>query len=44
MTIPDIERGRYCFTDGIGKISLGLAGRIAQRMHLPLSSKVCRID
>ncbi len=42
--IPDIERGPYCFTDGIGKISWGLAGRIAQRMNLPLSSKVCWID
>ncbi|CAF1170949.1 unnamed protein product [Adineta steineri] len=40
----DIKRNdakgiEYCFTDGIGKISWGLAGRVAQQMHIPLYSK-----
>lgn len=42
--IPDIEllgADEYCFTDGVGKISWGLAGRIAQKMKLPLFDKVC---
>ncbi|CAF5001728.1 unnamed protein product, partial [Rotaria sp. Silwood1] len=37
--IDDIKRNDYCFTDGIGKISWGLAGRIAQKMNISLSSK-----
>ena len=40
--IPDIKVGNLPFTDGIGKISLGLAGRVAQRLNLHLSDKVCR--
>lgn len=27
--IDDIERNGYCFTDGVGRISLGLAKKIA---------------
>lgn len=38
--IPDIKQGPYNFTDGVGKISWGLAGRIAQKMKLPLSERV----
>lgn len=38
--IDDIERNGYCFTDGIGKISLGLAGRVAQKMNIPISCLV----
>ena len=40
LEIEDVKRFDYCFTDGIGKISWGLAGRVAQRMKLPLYSKV----
>ncbi|CAF4060655.1 unnamed protein product, partial [Rotaria sordida] len=36
LKIDDIERNKYCFTDGIGKISWGLAGRIAQKMKIPI--------
>ncbi|CAF4249237.1 unnamed protein product, partial [Rotaria sordida] len=39
LRIDDIKRNNYCFTDGIGKISWGLAGRIAQKMNISLSSK-----
>ncbi|CAF3568479.1 unnamed protein product [Rotaria sp. Silwood1] len=34
--IDDIERNKYCFTDGVGKISWGLAGRVAQKMNIPI--------
>ena len=33
--IPDIERNNYCFTDGVGKISIFLAQLIAQEHGLP---------
>ncbi|CAF0893708.1 unnamed protein product [Adineta ricciae] len=36
---PDVKRNGYNFTDGIGKISWGLAGRVAQKMNIPLYSK-----
>ena len=36
--IPDIERGGYCFTDGVGKISPFLAQMIAQEHGLPGST------
>ncbi|CAF3334014.1 unnamed protein product [Rotaria socialis] len=36
LIINDIERNDYCFTDGVGKISLGLAGRVAQKLNIPL--------
>ncbi|CAF1065628.1 unnamed protein product [Adineta steineri] len=35
----DAQGIEYCFTDGIGKISWGLAGRVAQQMNIPLYSK-----
>ncbi|KAM0150531.1 hypothetical protein ACHAQE_008439 [Botrytis cinerea] len=34
VKIPDIERGRYCFTDGVGKISPYLAQMIASELKL----------
>ena len=40
LEIPDIEKGDYCFTDGIGLISWGLAGRVAQKMNINLARKV----
>lgn len=40
LKIDDIEKKSYRFTDGIGKISWGLAGRIALRMNIPLLNKV----
>ncbi|CAF3143665.1 unnamed protein product [Rotaria sp. Silwood2] len=36
LRIDDIERNKYCFTDGVGKISWGLAGRVAQKMNIPI--------
>ncbi|CAF3877819.1 unnamed protein product [Rotaria sp. Silwood1] len=36
LEIDDIERNGYRFTDGIGKISWGLAGRVAQKMNIPI--------
>ncbi|CAF1518083.1 unnamed protein product, partial [Rotaria sordida] len=36
LKIDDIEINKYCFTDGIDKISWGLAGRIAQKMNIPI--------
>ncbi|KAK0628708.1 RNA dependent RNA polymerase-domain-containing protein [Bombardia bombarda] len=30
VKIPDVEKGKYCFTDGVGKISALLAGMVAQ--------------
>jgi hypothetical protein len=41
MEIKDIKRNDKCFTDGVGKISWGFAGRVAQRMKIPLYRKVC---
>ena len=38
--IPDVEKNGYCFTDGVGRISWGLAGRIAQRLNIRLERKV----
>jgi hypothetical protein len=35
-----VEINKYCFTDGVGKISWGLAGLIAQKMNIPLSRRV----
>ena len=37
VTIPDIERNGYCFTDGVGKISSFLAQMIATELGLRLS-------
>lgn len=34
MLIDDIERNQYCFTDGNGLVSQGLAGLIAERLSL----------
>ena len=34
MVIDDIERNQYCFTDGNGLVSQGLAGLIAERLSL----------
>ena len=34
MIIDDIERNQYCFTDGNGLVSQGLAGLIAERLSL----------
>jgi hypothetical protein len=42
MEIPDIKRDGYCFTDGVGLISWGLAGRVAQKMNIPLARKVSK--
>ena len=42
--IDDVKRNDRCFTDGIGKISWGLAGRIAQKMNLQLVKKVSLVD
>ena len=41
--IPDIERNSFCFTDGCGQISLGLAERIARTIGIPISDKVGRL-
>ncbi|KAF7937915.1 uncharacterized protein EAE97_007711 [Botrytis byssoidea] len=38
VKIPDIERGMYCFTDGVGKISPYLAQMIAAELKLRVSS------
>ncbi|TGO89141.1 hypothetical protein BPOR_0123g00120 [Botrytis porri] len=38
VKIPDIERGRYCFTDGVGKISPYLAQMIASELKLRVNS------
>ncbi|KKA27940.1 hypothetical protein TD95_001211 [Thielaviopsis punctulata] len=32
--IPDIEKGKYCFTDGVGKISRPLASLVMEEMEL----------
>ena len=37
-TIPDIWHGKYCFTDGVGKISPFLAMMIAREHDLPCSA------
>ncbi|KAK4229040.1 RNA-dependent RNA polymerase [Podospora fimiseda] len=34
VRIPDVEQGRFCFTDGVGKISPGLAKIIADEWKL----------
>lgn len=34
VSIPDIENGDYCFTDGVGKISMFLADMAANEMGL----------
>ena len=34
MMINDIERNQYCFTDGNGLISRGLAQLVAERLSL----------
>lgn len=38
VKIPDIERGRYCFTDGVGKISPYLAQMITAELKLRVNS------
>ena len=40
LEIPDHELNDYCFTDGIGKISLGLAALITWKMKINLTSLV----
>jgi RNA-dependent RNA polymerase len=35
VKIPDVERNGYCFTDGVGKLSLFLAQMAAQELGLP---------
>ncbi|KAH7405857.1 RNA dependent RNA polymerase-domain-containing protein [Phaeosphaeria sp. MPI-PUGE-AT-0046c] len=35
VTIPDIERNGYCFTDGVGKLSLLLAQMAAEELRIP---------
>ncbi|CAF1326467.1 unnamed protein product, partial [Didymodactylos carnosus] len=40
--MPDVQIDtdkKYCFTDGIGKISLGLAGLVARNLKIPLESR-----
>ncbi len=39
--IPDIERHDFCFTDGCGKISLGLARMVAQHIGIRITEEVC---
>ena len=41
--IPDVERGRYCFTDGIGKISPMLARKVTTVRNFSLLHHTCRI-
>jgi hypothetical protein len=40
--IEDIEHNGYCFTDGIGLISLGLAKKVAMSMGIRITKDVCR--
>ncbi|CAF4120129.1 unnamed protein product [Rotaria sp. Silwood2] len=37
--IPDIEHNGFCFTDGCGKISLGLAKKIARNIGIQINEK-----
>jgi RNA-dependent RNA polymerase len=39
--IDDIKTkdGKYCFTDGIGKMSLGVANQVATKLNIKLESK-----
>ncbi|CAF4780552.1 unnamed protein product [Rotaria sp. Silwood1] len=37
--IPDIEHNEFCFTDGCGTISLGLAKKIAQSIGIQINEK-----
>ncbi|CAF3987268.1 unnamed protein product [Rotaria sordida] len=37
--IPDIERNEFCFTDGCGTISLGLAKKIAENIGIQVNEK-----
>jgi hypothetical protein len=39
--IEDIERNGYCFTDGIGQISLGLAKKVAISIGIRITRDVC---
>jgi hypothetical protein len=44
MSIEDIKRNRYCFTDGNGFISKGLAKIVAEKLSLcstTLQQDVC---
>lgn len=41
MTIPDVERNGYCFTEGNGFISKGLAKIVAER--LPSSTMISQV-
>lgn len=41
VNIPDIERNGFCFTDGVGKVSLFVVQMIAQEMGLPSSPTEC---
>lgn len=38
--IPDVTANDYCFTDGCGKISWGLAIKVAQSIGIPINHKV----
>jgi len=39
--IEDIEHNGYCFTDGIGQISLGLAKKVAMSIGIRITKDVC---
>ena len=41
--IPDVERGGFCFTDGCGMISLGLAEKVARSIGIRIREKVSRL-
>jgi RNA-dependent RNA polymerase len=32
QTVPDVVHNRYCFSDGVGRISVDLAQAVAQRL------------
>lgn len=38
--IEDIERNGYCFTDGVGLISLGLAKKVALSIGINITKDV----
>ncbi|KXS22224.1 RdRP-domain-containing protein [Gonapodya prolifera JEL478] len=37
IKVPDVTRNQYCFTDGVGYISRGLAEKVSVRLNLRLS-------
>ncbi len=40
--IKDIKENNYCFTDGCGLISLGLAKEVAEKIGLPIKQLVLK--